>query len=55
MDRSTGEPNLDRKFGLARQPNGTVYIHPFQNLFYVVQDGQLEVADQETLKLPTEE
>ena len=55
VDRSTGEPNLDRKFGLARQPNGTVYIHPFQNLFYVVQDGQLEVADQETLKLPTEE
>ena len=55
VDTKTGEPNLDRKFGLARQPNGTVYIHPFQNLFYVVQDGQLEVADQETLKLPTEE
>ena len=55
VDRATGEPNLSEKFGLARQPNGTVYIHPFQNLFYVVQDGQLEVADQETLKLPTEE
>ena len=55
VDRSTGEPNLSPKFGLARQPNGTVYLHPFQNLFYVVQDGQLEVADQETLKLPTEE
>ena len=55
VDRSTGEPNLSPKFGLARQPNGTVYVHPFQQLFYVVQDGQLEVADQETLKLPTEE
>ena len=55
VDTKTGEPNLDRKFGLARQPNGTVYIHPYQSLFYVVQDGNLEVADQETLKLPTEE
>ena len=55
VDRSTGEPNLSPKFGLARQPNGTVYVHPFQQLFYVVQDGQLEVVDQETLKLPTEE
>ena len=55
VDRSTGEPNLSPKFGLARQPNGTVYVHPFQQLFYVVQDGELEVADQETLKLPTEE
>jgi len=55
VDSKTGEPNLSPKFGLARQPNGTVYIHPFQSIFYVVQDGQLEVADQDTLKLPTEE
>jgi hypothetical protein len=55
VDAKTGEPNLSPKFGLARQPNGTVYVHPFQNLFYIVQDGQLELADQDTLKLPTEE
>jgi hypothetical protein len=55
VDTKTGEPNLSAKFGLARQPNGTVYVHPFQNLFYIVQDGQLELADQDTLKLPTEE
>tara|TARA_R100001440_G_scaffold14293_2_gene24362 strand:- start:1362 stop:2120 length:759 start_codon:yes stop_codon:yes gene_type:complete len=55
VDAKTGEPNLSPKFGLARQPNGTVYVHPFQQLFYVVQDGKLELADQETLKLPTEE
>ncbi len=55
VDAKTGEPNLDPKFGLARQPNGTVFIHPFQSIFYVVKDGELEVADQETLKLPTEE
>ena len=55
VDTKTGEPNLSPKFGLARQPNGTVYIHPFQSIFYVVQDGKLEVADQETLKLPEEE
>ena len=55
VDSKTGEPNLSPKFGLARQPNGTVYIHPFQSIFYVIQDGQLEVADQDTLKLPTEE
>ncbi len=55
VDAKTGEPNLSPKFGLDRQPNGTVYIHPFQSIFYVVQDGKLEVADQNTLKLPTEE
>jgi len=55
VDSKTGEPDLSAKFGLARQPNGTVYVHPFQNLFYIVQDGQLELADQDTLKLPTEE
>jgi hypothetical protein len=55
VDTTTGEPNLSPKFGLARQPNGTVYVHPFQSLYYVVQDGQLELADQDTLKLPTEE
>jgi hypothetical protein len=55
VDAKTGEPDLSAKFGLARQPNGTVYVHPFQNLFYIVQDGQLELADQDTLKLPTEE
>ena len=55
VDAKTGEPNLDRKFGLDRQPNGTVFIHPYQQIFYVVQDGNLEVADQDTLKLPTEE
>ena len=55
VDRATGEPNLSEKFGLARQPNGTVYVHPFQSLYYDVQDGELELAHQDTLKLPTEE
>jgi len=55
VDTKTGEPNLSPKFGLDRQPNGTVYIHPYQQLFYVVQDGELEPANQDTLKPITEE
>ena len=45
-DNDKSKPDLPR-FGLARQPDGAVFINPYNNLFYIVEDGKLVLADQE--------
>ena len=45
-DNDKSKPDLSR---LKGQPNGSVFLNPYNNLFYIVDDGKLVLADQNTL------
>ena len=45
-DNDKTRPDLSR---LKGQPNGSVFLNPYNNLFYIVDDGKLVLADQNTL------
>jgi len=45
-DNDKSRPDLSR---LKGQPNGSVFLNPYNNLFYIVDDGKLVLADQNTL------
>ena len=45
-DDDKTKPDMSRLVG---QPNGAVFLNPFNNLFYIVDDGKLVQADQNTL------
>ena len=45
-DNDKSKPDLPR---LKGQPNGSVFLNPYNNLFYIVDDGKLVLADQNTL------
>ena len=45
-DNDKTKPDLSR---LTGQPNGSVFLNPYNNLFYIVDDGKLVLADQNTL------
>ena len=45
-DKDKTKPDMSRLVG---QPNGAVFLNPFNNLFYIVDDGKLIQADQNTL------
>ena len=45
-DKDKSKPDLPR---LKGQPDGAVFINPYNNLFYIVDGGKLVLADQNTL------
>ena len=45
-DNDKSKPDMSR---LRGQPNGSVFLNPYNNLFYIVDDGKLVLADQNTL------
>jgi hypothetical protein len=45
-DNDKSKPDLPR---LKGQPDGAVFINPYNNLFYIVDGGKLVLADQNTL------
>jgi len=45
-DNDKTRPDMSR---LKGQPNGSVFLNPYNNLFYIVDDGKLVLADQNTL------
>ena len=45
-DNDKSKPDLSR---LKGQPNGSVFLNPYNNLFYIVDNGKLVLADQNTL------
>ena len=45
-DDDKTKPDMSRLVG---QPNGSVFLNPYNNLFYIVDDGKLVLADQNTL------
>ena len=46
-DDDKTKPDMSRLIG---QPNGAVFLNPYNNLFYIVDDGKLVQADQSTLR-----
>jgi len=51
-----GKPDLNPgSSNVLGQPEGAVFLHPRLNLFYVISDGKLKRADQNTLRAPEEE
>ena len=46
-DDDKTRPDMSRLLG---QPNGAVFLNPYNNLFYIVDDGKLVQADQSTLR-----